>query len=475
MSSIRTGPQASWPRSRSPLAVSVAVTGGGTQTRALHWIEASTMTKSAARPRVVIIGGGFGGLWAARGLASARVDVTLVDRSNHHLFQPLLYQVATAGLSAADIAAPLRHVLRDQRNATVRLDEVVSIDVAAKQVHCQHGTLDYDQLVVATGATHAYFGQDAWAANAPGLKTLEDAMLIRQRVLEAFEAAERADSPDEAAEWLRFAVIGGGPTGVELAGTLIEIARHTLPKEFRRADPRLAEVHLIEAGPRLLAAMPESLSESARRQVEALGVRVHLGRPVTAIDAQGLSLGTERLPVRTVLWAAGVAASPLGRHLAAQTGAVTDRAGRVEVAADLSLPGAPEVWVIGDMARVLKDGQQVPGVAPAAKQMGAHVARQIRARLAGRATQPFRYRDYGNLATIGRMKAVVDLRGLKFSGLLAWWFWLLAHLMFLIGFRNRLLVLTQWAFSYWTYQRHARIYFRRPPANATPPDRAAKD
>ncbi|MCU0754471.1 MAG: NAD(P)/FAD-dependent oxidoreductase [Xanthomonadales bacterium] len=424
------------------------------------------MTQSAPRPRVVILGGGFGGLWAARGLAAAPVEITLVDRNNHHLFQPLLYQVATAGLSAADIAAPLRHVLRGQRNVTVRLDEVVSIEVAAKQVHCQHGTLDYDWLIVATGATHAYFGQDAWAEHAPGLKTLEDAMRIRQRVLEAFEAAERAESPTEAAEWLRFAVIGGGPTGVELAGTLIEIARHTLPKEFRRVDPRQAEVHLIEAGPRILAAMPESLSDSARRQIEALGVRVHLGRPVTAIDAQGLSLGAERVPVRTILWAAGVAASPLGRQLAAQSGAATDRAGRVEVAADLSLPGAAEVYVIGDLARVLQDGQPVPGVAPAAKQMGAHVARQIRARVAGRPSRAFRYRDYGNLATIGRMAAVVDLRGLKFSGLLAWWFWLFAHLLFLIGFRNRLLVLTQWAFSYWTYQRHARIYFRRPTPRA---------
>lgn len=421
------------------------------------------MTKSARRPRVVILGGGFGGLWAARGLASAAVDITLVDRSNHHLFQPLLYQVATAGLSAADIAAPLRHVLRSQRNVTVRLDEVTSVDVAARQVRCRHGTLDYDQLIVATGATHAYFGRDAWAEHAPGLKTLDDAMLIRQRVLEAFEAAERTDDPTETAEWLRFAVIGGGPTGVELAGTLIEIARHTLPKEFRRADPRQAEVHLIEAGPRILPAMPESLSESARRQIEALGVHVHLGQPVTDIDAQGLSLGTERLVARTVLWAAGVAASPLGAQLATQTGAATDRSGRVEVAADLSLPGAPEVWVIGDLARVVRNGQPVPGVAPAAKQMGAHVARQIRARLAGRATQPFHYKDYGNLATIGRMAAVVDLRGLKFSGLLAWWFWLFAHLLFLIGFRNRLLVLTQWAFSYWTYQRHARIYFRRSP------------
>lgn len=418
------------------------------------------MTQSP-RPRVVILGGGFGGLWAARGLASAPVEITLVDRSNHHLFQPLLYQVATAGLSAADIAAPLRHVLRGQRNVTVRLDEVVSVDLAARQVQCRHGRLDYDQLIVATGATHAYFGRDAWAEHAPGLKTLDDAMLIRQRVLEAFEAAERTDDPAEAAEWLRFAVIGGGPTGVELAGTLIEIARHTLPKEFRRADPRQAEVHLIEAGPRILPAMPEPLSDSARRQIEALGVRVHLGQPVTDIDAHGLTLGGERLAARTVVWAAGVAASPLGAQLAAQTGAATDRSGRVEVEADLSLPGAPVVWVIGDLARVVQNGHQVPGVAPAAKQMGAHVARQIRARLSGRAPQPFRYKDYGNLATIGRMAAVVDLRGLQFSGLLAWWFWLFAHLLFLIGFRNRLLVLTQWAFSYWTYQRHARIYFRR--------------
>ncbi len=409
-------------------------------------------------PHVVILGGGFGGLWAARALRRAPVRVTLVDRTNHHLFQPLLYQVATAGLSAPDIAAPLRHILRKQSNVTVHLDEVLDINVAAKQVHCQHGQLTYDYLVVATGATHAYFGNEQWAAHAPGLKTLDDAMQLRRRILMAFEAAERASDALERDAWLNFAVIGGGPTGVELAGTLVEIARHTLASEFRDADPRKAQVHLIEAGPRILSSMPESLSASALAQLQRLGVKTHLGRAVSAIDAEGMQLGDERLPARTVLWAAGVSASPLGKRLAEQTGANTDRAGRVTVSADLSLPGAPEIFVIGDLASVqTAAGKPVPGVAPAAKQMGAFAAKAIHNKLRSKAIGVFRYQDYGNLATIGRMAAVVDLRGFKFSGLFAWWFWLFAHLLFLIGFRNRLLVLTQWAFSYLTYQRHARV------------------
>jgi NADH dehydrogenase len=407
---------------------------------------------------VLILGGGFAGLWATRALASAPVRITLVDRTNHHLFQPLLYQVATAGLSAPDIAAPLRHILRGQRNVTVLLGEATAIDTAARQVAVDGSVLAYDFLVVATGARHAYFGHDRWAGHAPGLKTLDDALLIRRRILNAFEAAEREPDPLQRAQWLSFVVIGGGPTGVELAGTLAEIARHTLPREFRRCDPRSAQIHLVEAGPRVLAAMPESLSESARRQLLRLGVQVHTGAPVTAIDALGVQLGDTRLDSRTVLWAAGVAASPLGRHL----GAELDRAGRVRVLPDLSLPGHPELFVAGDLAGVQSpDGSPVPGVAPAAKQMGAHVAAAIRARLDGGTAGAFHYRDYGNLATIGRMAAVVHFGRLRLSGLLAWWFWLTAHLFFLIGFRNRLVVLLDWAWSYFSYQRSARIILGR--------------
>ncbi|GAA0706753.1 NAD(P)/FAD-dependent oxidoreductase [Dokdonella soli] len=408
-------------------------------------------------PHVLVLGGGFGGLWATRALASAPVRITLVDRTNHHLFQPLLYQVAMAGLSAPDIAAPLRHILRRQRNVGVRMDEALAIDVATRRVTFAQGTLEYDYLIVATGSRHAYFGHDEWASHAPGLKTLDDAVMIRRRMLEAFERAERESDPDVQSEWLDFVIIGGGPTGVELAGTLAEIARHTLPREFRRCDPRKANIHLVEAGPRVLPSMPESLSANARSQLERLGVRVHTGRAVTRIDDRGVLLGDQPIVARTVLWAAGVAASPLG----AQLGAERDRAGRVKVEADLSVPGHPEVFVIGDLASVVQDGQPVPGVAPAAKQMGAHAARAIRNRIAGRASAPFRYRDYGNLATIGRMAAVVDLRGLRFSGAFAWLFWLVAHIFFLIGFRNRMVVMSEWIWSYFTYQRDARIIIGR--------------
>jgi len=419
---------------------------------------------TATQNHVVVIGGGFAGLWAVRALASAPVQVTLVDRRNHHLFQPLLYQVATAGLSAPDIAAPLRHILRGQRNVEVRLGEVVGIVADAREVNLADGTaLHYDTLLVASGATHAYFGHDDWAAHAPGLKTLDDALAIRRRVLVAFERAEAAASADERAAWLSFAVVGGGPTGVELAGTLAEIARHTLRREFRRIDPALAKVRLLEAGPRVLAAFPEALSAKARAQLEKLGVEVVTGSPVEAIDADGYRLGGQFVPARTVLWAAGVAASPLGALLPAPR----DRAGRVQVEPDLSVPGHPEIFVAGDLASVQQDGRPVPGVAPAAKQMGAHVAATIRARLGGRPVPPFRYRDFGNLATIGRMAAVVHFGKLRLSGLLAWWFWLWVHILFLIGFRNRLLVLINWAWAYWSYQRHARIVLGEDP----PPDR----
>jgi NADH dehydrogenase len=318
--------------------------------------------------------------------------------------------------------------------------------------------LDYDLLLVASGATHAYFGHDEWAAVAPGLKTLDDAMRLRRRILLAFERAENAATDAERDAWLTFAIVGAGPTGVELAGTLAEIAQHTLRHEFRRIDPSRARVRLIEAGPRVLANFPPELSEKAAAQLRRLGVEVLTGAPVQAIDAQGYVRGGERVATRTVLWAAGVAASPLGRWL----GAPLDRAGRVQVQPDLSVPGHPEVFIAGDLAAIQQaNGQPVPGTAPAAKQMGRHVARVIAARVAGRrdAAPAFVYRDWGNLATIGRMAAVVDLRGLRLSGLVAWWFWLAAHVFFLIGYRNRFVVLTNWAWAYWTYQRHARVVF----------------
>jgi NADH dehydrogenase len=408
----------------------------------------------SSRPHVVVIGGGFAGLWATRALASAPVRITLLDRGNHHLFQPLLYQVATAGLSAPDIAAPLRHILRRQRNATVLMEEVAAIEPQSSRLLLADGrALAYDFLVLAAGATHAYFGHDDWAAHAPGLKTLDDALHIRRRILSAFERAEAEADPDARRAWLTFAIVGGGPTGVELAGTLAEIARHTLEREFRRIDPREARVLLLEAGPRVLASFPESLSAKARRQLGKLGVEIRTGMPVAAIDGEGVTLGAERIVARTVLWAAGVAASPLARSL----GVELDRQGRVPVLPDLRAPGIDNVYVAGDLASLRQDGKAVPGVAPAAKQMGAHVAHAIRARLRGGDPPSFRYRDYGNLATIGRMAAVVHLGKLELSGAIAWWFWLLAHVFFLIGFRNRLVVMLNWTWAYWTYQRAARI------------------
>jgi len=415
------------------------------------------MDTQASWPHVVILGGGFGGLNATRALARAPVRVTLVDRANHHVFQPLLYQVAAASLSGPDIAAPLRHIVRRQRNVTVWMEEVTGIDLAARRVQAGAQTITYDYLVVATGSTHAYFGHDAWEEFAPGLKTMNDALAIRRRILSAFEAAEREPDAVKRAEWLAFVIVGAGPTGVELAGTLAEIAHHTLPREFRIAHPRQARIHLVEAGPRVLSAMPETLSAIAQRKLERMGVDVHTGAAVTGIDATGVRMGDEHIPARTVLWAAGVAASPLG----AQLGAERDRAGRVKVTPDLSLPGRPEVFVIGDLAWVEQGGQRVPGMAPAAKQMGTYVAHAIRDRIAGRAARPFRYRDYGSLASISRSSAVVDLRGLKFSGFAGWLFWLFAHIFFLIGFRNRLAVMWNWAWSYMTWQRGARIIVGR--------------
>lgn len=438
----------------------------------------SSIPNTAIRPRVVIIGCGFGGLEAARALHGSAIDVTVIDKTNHHLFQPLLYQVATAGLSAPAIAAPVRHLFRKQPNVTTLLGEVERIDVPARSVLLQGGdALPYDHLIVAAGATHSYFGRDDWAPFAPGLKTLDDAFEIRRRILLAFEAAERESDAVRRAAWLNFVVVGGGPTGVEMAGTLAEIARHTLPGEFRRIDPASARIILLEGGTRVLQAMPEALSQRAKEQLEKLGVEVRVNARVTAIDATGLTVAgpapgadptaaSYAIPSQCIVWAAGVAASPLGRLLAEATGCTTDRAGRVVVEPDLTLPGHPEISVVGDLAAAKSHvpGQEptpVPGVSPGAKQMGRAAAANVRRRLAQQATQPFRYRDYGNLATIGRNAAVVDLTSpmglVRFSGYFAWLFWLFAHVYFLIGFRNRLVVLMDWGWAYWSFARYARV------------------
>jgi len=406
-------------------------------------------------PHIIIIGGGFAGLDAARALARAPVRVTLVDRQNHHVFQPLLYQVATAGLSPGDIASPIRWILRKQANLRVLLATVERVDPAARRLHLDGGdTLDYHALIVATGVTHSYFGHDDWPAHAPGLKTLDDALEIRRRVLLAFERAER--EPDRARQraLLTFAIVGGGPTGVELAGALAEIARQALRSEFDAVDPATARILLIEAGPSILPTFPESLRASARRSLARLGVQVMEGRPVTAIGNEGVRVGEERIEAGTVLWAAGVQASPLGRCF----GTEVDRAGRVAVNPDLSAPGHPEVFVAGDLALFThQTGKPLPGVAQAAKQLGRHAARNAARRLRGEPTRPFRYLDPGNLATIGRNSAIADFGFLRLSGYLGWLFWLFLHIFFLIGFRNRLSVMLQWAVSYLTYQRSVRL------------------
>src|SRR6267143_470352 len=404
-------------------------------------------------PQVVIVGCGFGGLWAAQGLKRAPVDLTIVDRTNHHLFTPLLYQVATAGLSAPSIAGPIRHILAHQRNATVLFGEARAVDVAKLVVRLENGDeLGYDYLIVAPGTTHSYYGHDEWAPFAPGLKTLEDALEIRRRVLLAFERAERESDPVRRAAWLTFVVVGGGATGVELAGTFAEIARHTLRGEFRRIDPHNARVMLVEGANRVLPPYPPDLSAKAQLQLERLGVTVWPGRMVTGIDADGVSLGAERISSKTVIWAAGVAASPLGAAL----GAPLDRAGRVKVEPDLSVAGHPEVFVAGDLAAV----EKVPGIAPAAKQMGRHAAKNILRLIARQPSTKFRYRDYGQLATIGRNTAVAVIGKLELSGFPAWLVWLVAHIYFLINFRNRLVVMLDWGWAYFTYQRYARIIIR---------------
>jgi len=437
------------------------------------------MTTAPKQPhRVVIVGAGFGGLETAFGLAGAPVQITLIDRRNHHLFQPLLYQVATASLATSEIAWPIRYLLRGRREVTTLFANVKGVDAAGKRVLLDDGdALPYDTLVLATGARHAYFGHDEWEPFAPGLKTLEDATTLRRRILVAFERAERETDPAKRDALLTFVIIGAGPTGVEMAGTLAEIARHTLEGEFRHIDPSSAEVLLIEGGPRVLQAMPESLSQRAQDQLQKLGVQVRLNARVTSVDATGLQVespfsdggagvGSHRIECNCVVWAAGVAASPLGRLLADGIGVETDRAGRIKVLADLSLPGHPDISVVGDLAAAMshrpgREPKPVPGVSPGAKQMGRAAADNILRRIAGQPTEPFRYRDYGNLATIGRNSAVVDLGTpfgpLRFSGRTAWLFWLFAHVYFLIGFRNRIVVLMDWASAYWSFQRYARV------------------
>jgi NADH dehydrogenase len=406
-------------------------------------------------PRVVIVGCGFGGLWAAQALRRASVDLTVIDRTNHHLFTPLLYQVATAGLSAPAISAPIRHILERQRNTTVLLGEVQKVLPDQKQIAFEDGsTVAYDYLVLASGSVNHYFGNDAWAPYAPGLKTLEEALDIRARILVAFERAEREPDAAKRSAWLTFVVIGGGATGVELAGTLAEIARHTLKGEFRRIDPTRARVVLVEGTDRVLPPYTPDLSEKARLQLERLGVTVWLGKRVTGVDAGGVTLGAERLEAKTVIWAAGVASSPLGQSL----GVPLDRGGRVQVSPDLSVPGHPEIFVIGDLATL----PGVPGIAPAAKQMGRHVAKNVIRRLNNETTREFKYKDYGQLATIGRNAAVAMIGKLKLSGYAAWLLWLVAHIYFLINFRNRLAVMIDWAWSYFTYNRGARIIIKGP-------------
>jgi NADH dehydrogenase len=415
--------------------------------------------------RVVIIGGGFGGLYAARALRRAAVEVVLVDRRNHHLFQPLLYQVATGSLSPANIAAPLRSLVRKQKNTQVLLAEVRSIDAAHRTVELDEGRLDYDSLILAAGSSHSYFGHDEWSALAPGLKSLDDATEIRRRVLLAFEAAERASDSSEVRRLLTFVVVGGGPTGVELAGALAEIARHTLRYDFRRIDPAQARVVLVEVQDRLLPTYREKLSAYAARSLEKLGVSVRTGTMVTRIDDDHVALrhgdSSEVLPASTVLWAAGVQASPLGRALAEQTGTPIDRTGRLTVTPNLHLQSHPEIFVIGDLARLEQaDGQPLPALAPVAMQEGAYAAKTIVARLRGRQLKPFRYRDFGTMATIGRFKAVADLRGFRVTGVPAWFLWLFVHLMYIVQFANRVLVLFQWAWSYSTWNRSARLITR---------------
>ena len=420
-----------------------------------NFAEAEAAASSLPRrPQIVILGAGFGGLTAATRLKRVDADVTVIDRRNHHLFQPLLYQVATAALSPADIAAPIRGILARQANAHVVLGEVTGIDVAGRAVLLGERRVRYDQLVIAAGARESYFGHDEWASVTSGLKTIEEATVMRRRILLAFERAEDSDDPDERRRLLTFVIIGGGPTGVELAGALAELAKAALARDFRRIDPTTARIVLIEAGPRLLPSFPPHLSEVAARDLARLGVELRLGAMVVRCDDCGAVLQSERIESRTLIWAAGVAASPAAQWL----GIEPARGGRVAVRPDLSVPGHPEIFVIGDTAEVHGPEGALPGVAPVAKQEGAYVARVIAARLSGMpAPPPFRYRSIGNLATIGRKSAVVDFGWVRLTGRLAWLVWGVAHIYFLIGFRNRMAVAVDWLWSYLTYQRGARL------------------
>lgn len=411
-----------------------------------------------AKPHVVIIGAGFGGLSAARELARREVDITIVDRQNHHVFQPLLYQVATAGLSPADIAAPIRSIVSRQPRTRVLLDTVTDVDAADRRVMLAGGaSLSYDALVIATGARHSYFGRDDWASRAPGIKTIDDAIRVRRTILLALEKAEtnRQAKVAERSEYLTFVVIGGGPTGVEMAGAVAELTRHAAGMDFKYVTAKCVRIILIEAGPRLLASFPEALGLAAQQALGRLGVEVRVGARVTDIDDTSVTVGGERISAATIIWAAGVQASPAASWL----GAAADRAGRVQVSADLSVPNHPEIFVIGDTAAVTDaKGRTVPGVAPAAKQQGHYAARAIVARVfSRRPPEPFRYRNYGNLATIGRKSAVADFGWLRLSGLPAWMLWSTAHIYFLVGFRNRLVVGANWLWNYVTFDRGARL------------------
>ena len=414
----------------------------------------SSKRSPKSEPHVVVVGGGFGGLNVARALRRAPVRLTLVDRRNHHLFQPLLYQVATAALSPADIAYPLRSVLARQKNATVLLADAVGVDREKRELVLADGRLPFDYLVIATGARHAYFGHDDWELHAPGLKSLEDALDVRRRILLAFERAERETDQARRRALLTFVIVGGGPTGVELAGAIGEIARRSLVRDFRSIDPREARILVLEAGPRILPPFPEALARKAQEALERLGVEVATGRAVTAVEDGAVVAGGVRIPAATVIWAAGVRGSPLSESL----GVPRDGAGRVAVEPDLSIPGDPRIFVVGDLAAFLhQTGAPLPGVAPVAIQQGKYVARTIAADLAGRPRAPFRYRDKGNLAVIGRGKAVADLGKLRLSGILAWLTWAFVHILFLVGFRNRAFVLLEWAWYYFTDQRGARL------------------
>ncbi len=405
-------------------------------------------------PHIVIIGGGFGGLSAARAFRNADVRVTLIDRRNHHVFQPLLYQVATATLSPGDIAAPIRWILRSLRNVRVLLANATRIDVDARRIELSDGgSLDYDWLIVATGSKHAYFGHGDWEPNAPGLKTLEDAIAIRRRILIAFERAEREEDDRRRGELLTFVIVGGGPTGVELAGTLAEIARQTLRDEFHAIDTTRARILLVEAGPTILQTFPENLRNAARASLVRLGIEVREGVAVTGVDSHGVMIGAERVDAGTVLWAAGVAASSLVKTL----GVPLDRAGRVIVEPDLSIPGHPDVFVAGDAAAAMQGGKLLPGVAQTAMQGARHAAKNILRRLKGQPSTPFVYRDLGSMAIVGRRAAISDLGWIRLSGVLAWLAWLFLHIVMLVGFRNRVVVLFEWAMAYLTFQRGARL------------------